>query len=123
MRLIDALLTEEEKEEKVWVVLDHLQEEEMILVGVSKTIEGAKAIKQQLIDRFEITNEDEQALIRIYETSLDKLAQHRLQFASDAETAFHPDEDDPEVKKAVADMERQGRHMTAMGNWRNKLKV
>lgn len=122
MRLIDALLTEEEKEDKVWVVLDHLQEEEMILVGVSKTIEGAKAIKQQLIDKFDITNEDEQALIKIYETSLDKLAQPRLQFAADAETAFHPDEDDPEVRKAVADMERQGRQMKATANYRNKLK-
>lgn len=123
MRLIDALLTEEEKEEKVWVVLDHLQEEEMILVGVSKTMEGAKAIKQQLIDRFEITNEDEQALIKIYETSLDKIAQPRLQFATDAAIAFTPTEDDPEVQKARSDMERQARHMAATGNWRKKLKV
>ena len=122
MRLIDALLSEEEKEDRVWVVLDHLQEEEMILVGVSKTLEGAKAIKQQLIDKFDIVDEDEQALIKVYETTLDRIAQPRVQFASDAETAFHPDEDDPEAKKAVADMERQARQMTATANYKNKLK-
>lgn len=64
---LSKLLLEEEEKETAWILLDTFQDGEAQFTSVSKTKKDAEKMKQFVIDRFDITSEEDLANLKIFE--------------------------------------------------------
>lgn len=77
--------------ETVFVLLDTFQEDEAQFTGVSLTQKGINKLKQYVIDRFQITEPEELAQLKIHQVPLDTYFKLRQKVDQDVKNAFGDD--------------------------------
>ena len=96
MKLVDIIneVSSEREEflqdspETVFVLLDTFQEDEAQFTGVSLTQKGINKLKQYVIDRFQITEPEELAQLKIHQVPLDTYFKLRQEVDQQAKAAF-----------------------------------
>ena len=77
--------------ETIFVLLDTFQEDEAQFTGVSLTRKGINKLKQYVIDRFQITEPEELAQLKIHQVPLDTYFKLRQKVDQEVKAAFGDD--------------------------------
>lgn len=85
---LSKLLLEKEERETAWILLDTFQDGEAQFTSVSKTKEDAEKMKQFVIDRFDITSEEDLANLKIFEVTYDTYFEKREEVDKSVDTEF-----------------------------------
>jgi len=85
---LSKLLLEKEEKETAWILLDTFQDGEAQFTSVSKTKEDAEKMKQFVIDRFNITSEEDLANLKIFEVPYDTYFEKREEVDKSVNTEF-----------------------------------
>ena len=77
--------------ESIFILLDTFQEDEAQFTGASLTQKGINKLKQFVIDRFNITEPEELAQLKIHQVPLDTYFKLRQKVDQDVKNAFGDD--------------------------------